>query len=437
MPMAIVNSWKKSLMNKIKMKMMKNKYTISFIVSVLFAFMPYYASSQGYYKNASMNEKHKLARKNVVDEQFAYAIDKYSELLKKEDNSTVRAEYAYALALAKCYDGAIMNLDKVLISGKADKTTLFYTAQVLKLMEYDELADVFWTAAVSNPPSWLWASDKYISLADKYKSMATINTDALGTALQRVNFLVAQKQYIQSIVLYQELVETYPNEYLPYIGFSALWESLGYKELAIKYLRQGLAVMGNNKTKFDTYGIYQKHLDKLETDNNYESKLFQSHKLKELGEQKEQNSSENNDKFKRHFGYIGTTYINKTFTFNAKYGFYTSEKTTFSFNLGYSTYNKSTLYTGALSYSFRPLDRVLDDDFYMGISATGQMTGIGVSETGEKTGGEFDFGLGLVEGVSIPLKNKKSSIDLTLGIYYMFKTKNMSCNVAIGYTRYF
>jgi len=394
---------------------------ILFVVWAFFFLFPVAGFSQ--YKDSSMNTKHISARKNVLDEQFDYAIVKYAGLLQKEDNTTVRAEYAFALALSKCYDGAIMNLDKILISGKADKTTLFYISQVLKLMEYDELADVFWEKEESFKIWWIY--DKYESFLEKYKCLATINTDNLWTALNRANMLVAQKQYIQSIVLYQELVETYPNEYLPYIGFSALWESLGYNTLAIKYLRQGLAVMGNNKTKFDTDGIYQKHLEKLETDNNYESRVFQSHKLKELGGQKEQNSSENGQ-FERQFAYFGLTYINKTVSMNAKYGFYTSDKTSFSLGFGFSRYDKTNMYTIASSFC----------------GDIGSIFNAGLSLMGQLSKENYGLGLGLVGGLSIPLSDKKSSIDANLAFYYNFKFQSTNSldftgTLSIGYTRYF
>ena len=391
----------------------------SYLITILLVSLTFAASSQSFYKEAAMNEKNRMARKNILDEQFVYAIDKYSELLKKEDNSTVRAEYAYALALAKCYDGAIMNLDKVLISGKADKTTLFYTAQVLKLMEYDELADVFWTAAVSNPPSWLWASDKYISLADKYKSMAAINTDALGTALQRVNFLVAQKQYIQSIVLYQELVETYPNEYLPYIGFSALWESLGYKELSIDYLQTGIDVMGDKKSEYDPDGVYEKHLAKLKRDNTKENKVFAFYRLKYIGNaSKSQKTIDNGEFFRKKFIYMGLTYINNMVSANVRYGYYNTDYTSFSIDLGYSKTDNINTITGNMSL-------ILGNT-------------VGVSAACQLYDGDFDGGFGVTLGWPIYSKDKRMSLDLRGGVYYyLIKAKDLKATFSIGLTRYF
>ena len=409
--------------------MIRTEKLLLFTIVVLLLQIPFKVLSQSFYKESAMNEKHRSARNNILDEQFVYAIDKYSELLKKEDNSTVRAEYAYALALSKCYDGSIMNLDKILISGKADKTTLFYIAQVLKLMEYYELADVFWTADISNPPSWLWTSDKYKSLADKYKFMAAINIDDLGATLQRVNFLVAQKQYIQSVVLYQELVETYPNEYLPYIGFSTLWESIGYKELAIDYLQTGIDVMGDKKSEYDSESVYEKHLAKLKNDNTKKDKVFAYANLKDLGNKAQtQTTIEDEEGFKRKFLYFGLTYIHNATSINARYGFYNNGKkkiflikTSFSIDFGYSKTENIKIFAGNISYNFHI------DNFVCGLSVASQIND-----------GNFDGGFGFYDGFSVPSQDKRSSFDFRVGIYYyMIKAKSLNYNFSVGFTRYF
>lgn len=403
-------------MNKKLVKMTNNRVILLWAIIVLGVLLPNTASSQGIYKDASMNEKHKMARKNVQDAGFEHAINKYSDLLKQEDNETVRAEYAYALALAQCYDGAIMNLDKVYVSGKADKTTLFYTAQVLKLMEYEKLSEVFWTIEVSSPPSWI--SAKYVAFVDKYKHRASINTDNLGIALHRANMLVAQKQYIQAIVLYQELTETYPYEYLPYIGFSALWESLGYKDLAIEYLQQGLVVMDNEKTKCDPDGVYERHLTSLKSENMTSNRAFDHNVLKNLGESTQSSSNDKEKQFyRRKYMYIGMTAINKSLSFEARYGIYTSDRSSFAVGLGYQSFGDAKSLTATAS-------------LYAGI--------LGLGLQGQVYDGSFDGGFGISVGGSLPKKPVRHSLDYRVGLYYyMIKAKDLRVNVSIGYTYYF
>ena len=376
--------------------------------------------SQNYYKDSAMNKKHKLARNNVLDEGFEYAIDKYAMLLSTEDNTIVRAEYAYTLALAKCYDGAIINLDKVFVSGKADNTTLFYTAQVLKLMEYDKIADVFWDTSVIVPPDWI--RDKYQSFVNKYKYPGTINTDNIGAALQHANNLVAQKLYIQSIVLYQELIETYPDEYLPYIGFSALWESLGYKELAIEYMQNGINVMGDNKSQYDVDDVYENHLNTLKNNQTQGDKMFQPNNIKKLGvEQQPPQKSDQEILFKkRRFETFSLSYVNNSLSFNAKYGVYWKDNSSFSLNLGWISSGNTSIYTAS-----------------MYACATSGIISFGVSLNGQLMGTEFDGGGGLIVGLSLHLFGNKASIDLADGLYYMIKAKDFGGSLSIGYTIYF
>ena len=387
---------------------MKNIHIIKIIIMVLLAYVSCICYSQVVYSDSSKENMLESARTAVLHERFGNAVKEYSGLVKKDDNKTVSAEYAFALALSGCYDGAIMNLDKIITSSKANKETLFYISQVLKLMEYDKVADVFWTIEVSEPPVWL--SGKYKALVEKYKNAATINADNLPVALQRANKLVAQQQYIQSIVLYEELMETYPNEYLPYIGASALWESLGYKTIAADYLQKGLNTMGKDKAKYDSDGIYQKHLSKLKEDNKKEYMAFRPQKLKYMGNRPSKNMA-----------YFGLSYMNKTLALNARYGYRTSNNTNASVDVGFTKFDGSKMFTTDLSFN-GTLDRI----FVVGVGLSAQFSG-----------GEFDGGAGLRAGWSLPLSNVKSSVDILLSDYYMIKNKNFRFTLSIGYTCYF
>lgn len=125
--------------------MKSNKIIILFVACTALLLLSLTSIAQGVYTDASLQKQLDEARRNVVNEQFVDAVTKYAALVKSNDNMTVSAEYAYALALSGCYDGAIMNLDKIFASGQVDKDVLFYTSQVLRLMEYDSIADLFWT----------------------------------------------------------------------------------------------------------------------------------------------------------------------------------------------------------------------------------------------------------------------------------------------------
>lgn len=355
-----------------------------------------------------MDARLAYAREEVLNEHFNEAVVRYARVLQTDENKTVCSEYAFALALSGCYDGAIMYLDKVMVSSKANVTTLFYISQVLKLMNYDNLADVFWTPYVSNPPQWL--ANDYVNLVGKYKRVVSINTDNLGKAMTRANNLITQNQYMQAVVLYEELIESYPKEYLPYIGASAMWESLGYKKRAADYLQRGLDVMGDEKSEIDPDGVYQNHLNALKADNSMEYKSFRKQKLKYLGR-----------KPARNLVYLGMTYMNKTLIMNARYGFRTGNNTNVMLDLGYSKAKESKLVSSDLSFN----------------AILQQIVVLGAGFTVQRSNGEFDNGAGLRAGVSIPLPIGMSSLDAMLSNYYMFKSKSMRYTLSIGYTCYF
>ena len=379
---------------------------IVFVTIAILLIKPLASTAQYVYQNESVQKYLDEARKHVYYEQFADAVTKYASLVKSNDNRTVSAEYAYALALSGCYDGAIMNLDKVFASGQVDNEVLFYTSQVLRLMEYDSIADLFWTYSIEKgyiAPSWI--SVKYQALREKYKYLASINTDDLGTALQRANKLAERKQYIQSLVLFLELIETYPDQYLPCIGLSALLENLGFKTAAIGYLQKGIKKMGKDKFKIDPYGTYDKHLEKLKSENDCNNLSLQAEKTK-------------TSKGHKSFMYCGVSYVNKAFSYNAKYGIYWRDNSYISFGFGIYSYERNNSYLADVAFCISKI-------IVLGLDVSLQWSG-----------GQFSVGAGPCLGFSIPLG--RTSIDI-LGVFNMYKQDDISASLStsVGITHYF
>lgn len=376
---------------------------------------PFKGLSQNVYSNPKLQTKLDQARTDVNSEKFDEAVSIYAELVKAEDNPTISAEYAYALALSGCFEGAVMNLDIIVTNNQINNDVLFYISQVFKLLDYDDMADLFWSFNLHNyssyPPDWI--SKKHNSFVEKYKTQATINIDDYGTALHRANKLAEQRQYIQALVLFLELTETYPDEYLPQIGLSALLENLGYKKEAAKHLLKGIEKMGEEKATIDPSGIYEKHLENLSTNSSNNSTIF-----------KPGASNTAKKKDSRLFGTIGISYFSKTLGLNFKIGHYSSETTFFS--LGYSfslLFLETKVKTHTIDISFNKTWGV----FMAGLSASFQWIN-----------GESGIGLGPSLGFAIPLPSGKSSIDI-------YGTGNISIqdgmafrtSASIGYTRYF
>lgn len=392
---------------------MKNINRIVLFAScTLLLIKPLTSSAQYVYQNESVQKCLDEARQHVYNEQFKEAVKKYTLLVKENDNKTVSAEYAYALALSECYEGAIMNLDKIFASGQVDKDVLFFTAQVLQLMAYDSVADLFWTFSYDKQyiaPGWI--SGQYQSFAKKYKRLASINTDDLGTALQRANKLADHKQYIQSMVLFLELIDTYPEQYLPCVGLSALFENLGLKKAAIAYLQKGIERVGGKKNlcKIDPFGAYEKHLNELIASNTKDN----------LSVQTENKTQSSNGKTKKGFTHYGLTYANKTLTLNAKYGVYWSNNSYISFGFGYSYYEDNTTYLADVSLCYS------------------NIIVVGIDVSARRTHGSYSFGIGPCAGLSIPIG--RTSIDL-LSVLNMTQWQDnlmATLNTSAGITFYF
>lgn len=395
---------------------MKNINRLLILAGSMFLLLkPFEGISQYVYSDANLQKQLDKARNDVYNEKFDEAVAKYAILVKNNDNKTVSAEYAYVLALSGCYEGAVMNIDKVFASGQVDKDVLFYTSQVLRLMEYDPIANLFWTFSYDKKlfaPSWI--SGQYRSFVEKYHYPASINTDGFGTALQRANKLAEHRQYFQSIVLFLELIDSYPDEYLPYIGLSALWENIGYRREAEKYLRKGIEKMGKDKFKIDPFGAYEKHLEKLKANNTNVPMALQQH---------QNNDVASNAMRSKRFTYYGISYINKAWAVNWKYGHYSSENTFFTIGLGYYNYEKTNTFSVDISFMGKAWG------FFLG----------GLSLSGRLSGGEFGLGVGPSVGFAIPLPDGKSSIDILGNMNMYFQKANMSVGLSasIGYTRYF
>lgn len=382
---------------------------------VLLLFKTVEGTAQDVYSDASLQKKLDEARRNVCYEQFADAITKYAELVKSNDNKTVSEEYAYVLALSGCYDGAIMNLDKVLSCNMVEANALFYVSRVLRLMEHDTIADLFWNNSDENNtyiPNWL--SKRYLALELKYRRPASINTNSFGLALQRANRLANQQQYIQAMVLFLELVEAYPDQYLPYIGLSALMENMGFKQKAIEYLQKCIEIIGKDKQTIDPLWTMDRHLEKLKSEVAAEQENNSSSQQASIKVAGAKNDS------KKSFIYTGLTYINKSLAFNVMYGIYTSSTTNFSVNLGYSVFENEKTFVGDASINLKVFKNEL----------------IGATISTQYTDG-FDIGVGARAGFSIPLSGGKSSFDVLYNVYYYFRNKETRNTLSIGFTRYF
>ena len=195
--------------------------------------------------NPSLNK----ARNYVLAENINEAIATYGKLIKADaTNPSLLAEDAYALALAGIYDAALMRLDLCRKMGAVTPEINFYTAQVFALMGYNDLAGEFWkTRDINEAPAWIFS--KSSMLLQKYRSKFPVTTtrtrDQLIANFKRANELASQTQYFQSIALFHDIIAIYPNEYLPYVGYSITLEKTGALEKSAQSIEKAISLIGN------------------------------------------------------------------------------------------------------------------------------------------------------------------------------------------------
>jgi len=203
------------------------------------------------YSSASVasNPSHSKARNFILAENIKEAISVYGSLIKTDVTSPVLlAEDAYALALAGIYDAALMRLDLCRNSGAITPEVNYFTSQVFALMGYNDLAGEFWKpSAEFKAPVWISAKASF--LLQKYRSKSPVTKtrtrEQLIANFKHANELASQTQYFQSIALFHDIVNIYPNEYLPYVGYSITLEKTGALEKSAQTIEKAISLIGN------------------------------------------------------------------------------------------------------------------------------------------------------------------------------------------------
>lgn len=196
------------------------------------------------------------ARVLLLTENINSAIAVYAQLLLKDStNVSLSSEYAYALALNGIYDAAIIRLDKIWGQKANNNDVNYFASQIFALMGYDQLAGEFWNESEKNVPPY-WISTKAPEFLQKRKrkqpNAAIPSRDELVTRFKHANRMTAQNFTIQSIVLFEEIVNLYPNEYLPQVGYSIALEKAGLLEKSAQTIETALQIVGDNPDQNDT-----------------------------------------------------------------------------------------------------------------------------------------------------------------------------------------
>ena len=317
-------------------------------------------------------------------------------------NAELLAEYAYTLALNHDFEAALINIDRARMLGM--KYGDFYSAQILLLMGHNNAAELLMKHA--KIPNWI--NGVYQGLNQKFMTVRSINKDSPENALIRANKLAAQRQFIQAIALFEELITIYPDVPIFYIDYSTVWESLGYYGYAAQLLQKGLDRMPQDSINVDSRQVFINHLNSVNKMNA---------------------EFENVSWLKRMLGmeppklmtYLGASFAKDVYSINGRMGVYTSNKFSASLNLGLNYAGEQ--FSGTIGLSVYKAWGIL-------------VAGLGLSEQFSENSDMFSLAPSI--GLTFLNKAQTSSFDMMLNGYVPFSSnQKFSYSISIGKTVYF
>lgn len=379
----------------------------------LFEILSYYYQFKWHNANGT-DASYDRARNFVLTEQTHDAIAAYSELLTKDSvNATLLAEDAYALALAGIYDVSLLRLDQAWKLGANSPDVNYFTGQVFALMGFDDLNAAFW----KSPGKYrapLWIADKAPALLQRHKNQprSKVNSERLMSDFKRANALAAEKNYFQALGLFHKVINYYPEEYLPYIGYSIALEQTGALESSASAIEKAITLSGSDNEAIQNKPLLERRLTRTRQ------------KLSVLPAGTLPGSSlikVNQESNAMMMAYAGGMFAPKMFNFNCRLGYLVPGGGNAAIDFGLSRYNGVSVVNLGLSEYFRS-----------GILVTG--LGLNLS-SGNKT---TTLGFKISLGISKLSKKKTSSFDVFFDISPgLMKNSITTYCVSIGKSFYF
>lgn len=324
------------------------------------------------------------ARALILSENFNAAISEYAKLTALDTaNAVLNSEFAYALALGGIYDGALYRIDRTRALQPQVSETDFFSAEILALMGFDELASEFRTSKVKEgTPAWI--SSKAQEFTNKYRrsGQKSFGETDIATMFSQANIFAARNSVLQSVVLFNDITALYPHEYLPYLGYSIALEKAGLMKSSEQAVRDALEIIGQDAANQDAREVLERRLSVLDGS---------------AAAQQENAPSPVETASPRMMAYGGGYVASSFVSLTAKAGMFMSEQNYFTVeggvtnsgansygNLGFSVYNRQGIY----------------------VMGAGLTSNIGRDAT------IFYFKLSV--GLSFMNKNKTSSLDIFL-----------------------
>ncbi len=357
------------------------------------------------------------ARNYILTENINEAIAAYGKLIKTNVTDPVLlAEDAYSLALAGIYDAALMRLDRCRSLGAISPEINFFTSQVFALMGYNDLANEYWKATdINKAPGWIFS--KSVVLLQKYKCKSPVSStksrDELIANFKHANELASQNQYFQSVALFHDIVSIYPNEYLPYVGYSITLEKTGAFEKSAQTIEKAISLIGTSAEDQSKKQLLEKRLATIRQNmtllpSPYSAPAIKAPKIQDVASP-------------QMMAYAGGMMAPSYLSMNGRIGYFISESSNASFDVGIL---KNAEYSST----------------NLGLSVYNQKNGF-VSGAGlllSAANGTTTFALKISVGYSKMNKNRSSSFNIFLDVNRtLAKESYTTASLSIGRSFYF
>ncbi|MDO9255828.1 MAG: hypothetical protein Q7U54_09980 [Bacteroidales bacterium] len=356
------------------------------------------------------------ARSFILTENINEAIASYGKLIKADGtNPALLSEDAYALALAGIYDAALLRLDICRSIGAISPEINYFTSQVFALMGYNDLAEEFLKLMPENKAP-VWISAKGPVLLQKYRSkqpvILTKTREQLIANFKRANELASEQQYFQSIAMFHDIVNTYPNEYLPYVGYSISLEKTGAIAKSAQSIEKAISLMGNSPEDQANRQFLEKRFAILKQNINllpaYSASDMPASKIPDVARPQVMayaggNVSQQLTSFNGRIGYFVSGSSNAAVDVSImKYAEYSSS------NIGLSLYNRQNIFVSGAGFSLNSAN---------GNSAFSLKLSVGISKMNRNRTTSFDAFLDMNKGLK---KDALTTFNFSVGMSKYF-----------------
>lgn len=360
------------------------------------------------------------ARVMLLTEDFNTALIVYARLLSKDSlNISLNSEYAYALALNGISDAALSRFDRLWARKADNPDPVYFASKVYTLMGYDQLASEFLDdpAKIKAP---LWISSKAGELSEKYKkklpSGFTLTGDQVVENFNRANRLTAQGSYLQALGLFEEIITQYPDEYLPYVGYSIALEQTGLYDRSAWAVEAAMKITGNDPEQKEAKQYLDKRLSAIKAKTGTPQP-----KAVSMVQPGVPPTVKSNSMMLYTGGMISSAYT----SVNSRFGYFLSESSNAAVDLGLSSASGHTSYNlGVSIYQRRKIFVAgfgLNGNFANNSNAIYGKISVGLSFMNKRNKSSWDI---FWDGQAPLSKNLATIVGMSIGRSIYFGTRN-------------